>query len=136
MHRGWPLNEIVSWQLMRPISWIRLGVASAFSAGALGVSASACTAHESLAGECREIRARVTYANGNPSVRIWPVGTTRMLGVREADEPLIPEQVSSRLSWDHSVYANLRVCPLTKERPGHMQMVCVASARNVSIRPR
>jgi hypothetical protein len=97
---------------------------------------SACVTHESNAGECRDIRARVTYANGNPSVRIWPVGTSRVLGVRDSDPPLIPGELVSRLSWDHAVYGDLRVCPLTKERPGHMQIVCVASTRNLSIRPK
>jgi len=121
---------------MRLRSWIHVGVASAISVNALGAELSSCVHHESRVAECRDIRARVTYANGNPSVRIWPIGTTRILGVRDADPKLMPEELSSRLSWDHAVYSNLRVCPLTKDRPGHMQIVCVASARSISVRPR
>ena len=30
-----------------------------------------------------------------------------------------------------AVYANFQVCPLTKEGPGAMQLVCVESARHV-----
>ncbi len=132
--RGRPFNGIVSWQLMRHHLWIHLGLASVISTNAFGAGASACTTSESLAGECRDIRARVTYANGNPSIRIWPIGTTQLLGVRDSNPPLLPDHLSSRLAWDHAVYANLRVCPLTKERPGHMQVVCVASATNISVR--
>ena len=96
----------------------------------------ACANQDPKAGQCRDIRARVTYANGNPPVRIWPVGTTRILGVRDAQPPLLPEELGRRLSWDHAVYGDLRVCPLTKERPGHMQIVCVAAARNLSVAPK
>jgi len=96
----------------------------------------ACLDHPQLAGACWNIRGKVTLWNGNPSVRIWPVGTKRILGVRDADPMLIPGELAKSLSWETASYANLRVCPLTAERPGHMQIVCVASVKDIEVRPK
>jgi hypothetical protein len=130
------LEQCVSWQMMRLLSWIPLGITTTITMATVAADGSACLRHESRVGDCREIRARVTYANGNPSVRIWPIGTQRILGVRESDPPLLPDELARRLSWDHAVYGSLRVCPLVKERPGHMQIVCVASAQDLAVRPK
>src|SRR5262245_9873121 len=95
-----------------------------------------CSEHKELIGSCWDLRGRVSYFNGNPSVRIWPVGTKRMLGVRDSDPLLIPPNLKSQLSWNTNTFADLRVCPLTRERPGVMQIVCIASVRNIVSRPR
>ena len=87
-----------------------------------------CSEYKQLVGACWDIRGRVSYANGNPSVRIWPVGTHRLLGVRESEPPLLPPDLATRLSWDAYTFADLRVCPLTRERPDIMQVVCISSA--------
>src|ERR1700754_4715838 len=35
---------------------------------------------------CRTVHGRISAANGNPSIRIWVVGTKRMLGVGSQDD--------------------------------------------------
>ena len=90
----------------------------------------ACSESPELVGTCWNLRGRVSYFNGNPSIRIWPVGTNRMLGVRESDPPLLPPELQERLSWQSSVFSDLRVCPLSAQQRGHMQIVCVAAAKN------
>src|SRR3712207_5329027 len=82
-------------------------------------------------GDCRTLRGRAFLANGTPSVRMWVVGTRRILGVTQQDESYDELPVALRLAWDRSggerwqtdVYGNFTVCAVTRSRPGHMQMV-------------
>jgi hypothetical protein len=81
--------------------------------------------------------------NGNPTVRIWRVGTNRILGVAgqtcaNASYPpaVMPGSLWSQLDWDHDFFADLTVCPVTRDREGFMQMVCIDSARNIAKRTR
>ncbi len=82
----------------------------------------------------------MNYWNGTPSVRIWKVGTTRMLGVSEARFKIdgyenLPGDVRSRLSWDTDLFGDFVVCPFTPEKPGVMRLVCVDSATRLVVRP-
>jgi hypothetical protein len=73
---------------------------------------------------------RLSNWNGNPSQRIWIIGTKRMLGIREGTE--LPENLSKLLGdFDTEVHGDFALCPLTKSKPGVMQIVCVQSANNL-----
>jgi len=74
------------------------------------------------------------YTNGTPSLRIWRVGTNRILGVLPPEDEIIPPNLKLALQgWDKWVYADLEVCPFTKEKRGEMQMVCVESAEHLVV---
>jgi hypothetical protein len=80
--------------------------------------------------------------NGTPTLRIWVVGTQRILGIPsdETDFPLkyskVPANVERLLVGDGTnIFADFVVCPLTKERPGTMRMVFVKSASRIVDRP-
>jgi len=78
--------------------------------------------------------------NGVPSVRIWRVGTKRIVGVSEqrfcvAGYCNLPTSIRERLSWDSDLFADFVVCPFTPAEPGVMQLVCVDSATHVVVRP-
>ena len=78
--------------------------------------------------------------NGGPSIRIWRVGTDRVLGVWEPGEgepsvEWIPDGIYKQLDYEHQLFANFEVCPLTKQRDGEMQTVCVASAAGIRRTP-
>jgi hypothetical protein len=105
-----------------------------FPAGAIADDYLPCVDSKSIVGECLDIRGRVSLHNGNPSVRIWPVGSKRLLGVRDAEPLLLPPELRKSLTWDHYLFAHLKVCPLTKASEGRMQVVCIASARNAVTR--
>jgi hypothetical protein len=95
-----------------------------------------CAGHPDLVGPCVTIRGRAGLYNGNPTIRIWRVGTTRLLGVsaRHCEAPAcepLPAAVRERLGWEHPVFADFTLCPFTRARPGVMQLVCVEAARNV-----
>ncbi len=92
-----------------------------------------CKGNPRVVGECYMIHGRATFGNGTPALRIWPVGTNRMLGVTadDAEEPIAPKEM---LKFDpdlEGIFGDYEVCPLTPERKGHMQMVCVQSAKNL-----
>jgi hypothetical protein len=97
-----------------------------------------CKGNPELVSACYVIHGRATYGNGTPALRIWPVGTRRMLGVTsgrvadDADDPIVPQ----KLNFDSSkeAFGDFEVCPFTAERKGAMQMVCVESVKNFSIR--
>jgi hypothetical protein len=83
--------------------------------------------------------------NGTPSVRIWVVGTKRMLGVVQQDETFddLPENIrrawavhGDTAMWRSDLFGDFRVCPVTANRPGRMQMVIVKGATRLLVQPR
>jgi hypothetical protein len=103
-----------------------------------------CRTHTERVGPCRQVHGRLGAYNGNPTMRIWIVGTHRMLGVHgrtwqetENGEDL-PANVYEYMGanafgfgpngFPARVYGAFRICPLNRERPGHMQTVCVDRA--------
>jgi hypothetical protein len=106
---------------------------------AVVVAVSVATSGVGAAAEpCRTVRGRMELTNGTPSVRIWIVGTKRILGVHQQDEVFDQLPVNIRRAWEgtdgvvgHQLFGDFRVCPLTPSHPGWMQMVRVESGRNL-----
>ncbi len=94
-----------------------------------------CKTNPYLVGACYAIRGRIGAYNGTPSMRIWPVGSSRLLGVLSSENEILPDNIRGKVSFEHRVYADLVVCPFTKAQPGVMQLVCVETATNVSFGP-
>ena len=100
-----------------------------------------CNEHPMLSGSCFKVKGRMSLYNGTPSIRIWPVGTKRLLGVSEGrflskGYDNIPKDLEKKLEWDTEIFADFVVCPFTKDRPGVMRLICVESAENISISKR
>jgi hypothetical protein len=101
-----------------------------------------CKDHPSLSGPCFKIRGRMAFYNGAPALRIWPVGTDRILGISEGRFYVegydnVPEELVRQLTtFDTVMFADFVVCPFTDDKPGVMRLICVESAENVSIRKR
>ena len=97
-----------------------------------------CKGNPELVGACYVVHGRATYGNGTPALRIWPVGTGRMLGVTagraadDGDDPIAPQE----LMFDPSkkAFGDFEVCPFTPERKATMRMVCVEAVKNLSIK--
>jgi hypothetical protein len=80
------------------------------------------------------------YWNGAPSVRIWRIGTHRILGVSEGRFALagfcnLPRWLRDTLDARKAIIADFQVCPFTRSEAGVMQLVCVDTAYNVRTRP-
>ena len=101
-----------------------------------------CKEHPQLSGPCFKLRGRLSFYNGNPSFRIWPVGTTRLLGISggrfaHPDVDNIPPQVRARLGGlDDELFADFTVCPFENDQPRVMRLICVESAMNIVLRQR
>jgi hypothetical protein len=84
---------------------------------------------------CFTVRGRLSCWNGNPSLRIWIIGTKRMLGVREGSP--MPDTLQNLIkTFDTEVFGRFLVCPLTKYKPGVMQTVRILSVQNPVARQR
>ena len=106
-----------------------------FCTGSTAQTERLCKNNADLVGACFSLHGKVYYSNGTPPLRIWKVGTKRILGVLPAENEIIPKNLAQALrGFDRQVYGNFDVCPFTKEKPGDMQMVCVESARGLRIR--
>jgi hypothetical protein len=113
---------------------------------ALGTGARAeppsCTESPKRVGACFTVHGRVTSCTAVPSVRIWIVGTQRVLGVEDATgnpggDPLLPDTLQrtmlSGAPCTKAAFGDLTVCPLTPQHPGVMQRVCVVSAKKIVV---
>jgi hypothetical protein len=94
---------------------------------------SACKTNEKTVGDCWNLRGRIQVYNGTPSIRIWPVGTKRLLGVVPPESEIMPNSLKEKIKPNVQIFADLVVCPFTVEKSGRMQMVCIESANNIRV---
>jgi hypothetical protein len=96
------------------------------------------------AGGCRNVHGRLTLANGNPSVRIWVIGTQRVLGVVQRDESFgdLPSNIrrlwaahGDDAMWSSYLYGDFTVCPVTRSEPGRMQLVRLTGGTHLRAQP-
>jgi hypothetical protein len=90
-----------------------------------------CRGNPELVGPCFSIHGRLGLTNGTPGVRIWRIGTRRILGVILSENEIMPANVKRHLAWGTTIYGDFEVCPFTPQRSGEMQMICVESARRL-----
>jgi hypothetical protein len=100
-----------------------------------------CREHPQLVGKCFSVHGRLSTYNGNPAVRLWRIGTRRVLGVSDQRFSLsgyrnIPEDLSKQLDGENEILGNFLVCPFTRPRPGEMQLICIESAKNIVVKKR
>ena len=98
-----------------------------------------CAGNLNLVGECFTFHGRLRPYNGNPTLRIWPAGTKRLLGVLCDEDAIIPANLISVLSkgsnasWNRDFSGDYEVCPFTPEKAGSMQFVCVEKVTNLVV---
>jgi hypothetical protein len=100
-----------------------------------------CRAHPQLIGRCFTVRGRLSVYNGAPALRLWKLGTKRMLGISEQRFAVpgyrnIPSYIEDQVNADVAVFGDFLVCPFTPQRPGEMQLVCIQSGKNLVVRKR
>lgn len=100
-----------------------------------------CREHPQLIGKCFNGHGRLSTYNGNPAVRLWNLGTRRLLGVSDQRFSLpgyrnVPENLAKQLDGNSDVFGDFLVCPFTRSKPGEMQLMCIESAKNVAVKKR
>jgi hypothetical protein len=98
-----------------------------------------CRDHPKLAGRCFNVYGRLSTYNGNPAVRLWRIGTKRVLGVSEQRFSLpgyrnLPEELSQQLDGENMIIGSFLVCPFTRPKPGEMQLMCIESAKDIIVK--
>ena len=84
------------------------------------------------------------YNGGNPNLRLWKIGTRRLLGIysgpgagpfdngrSDEDEVELPINLMKHDFTKASVFGDFEVCPLAPEKEGHMQPACIECAKNI-----
>ena len=129
------LRPLAQWKFLSLVSAVLLfQVGNAMG----GISeAPTCTQNTQLVGQCFTVRGRLSvHANMRPY--LWPIGTHRLLGIASLEGTTIMpneiERIFASPPFDRQLFADFEVCPFTLPRPGTMQMVCIAAARNLKIR--
>jgi hypothetical protein len=112
---------------------------------------------------CYWTHGRLALCNGNPSFRVWKVGTKRILSVlsgpnswardpEDGEHPEFPANLERAYAadykwqvqanakgdipaagWPDPVFADFEICPLEPEHPGWMQSVCIESAKSIFV---
>ena len=99
------------------------------------------------AASCYWTRGRLGVYNGNPSFRVWRIGTTKIVGIHsdsyaqrrdpeDGEHPEFPPNILKlvdQLVDGHRIFADFEICPFAPERRGEMQFGCIESANNVVI---
>ena len=110
------------------------------------------------ASACYWTHGRLTFCCGTPAVRLWRIGTHRVLGIYSGPEaydaargeiiegdnenPDLPGALSRAVSRfrakseDHLpvVFGDFEVCPLEQEQPRTMQAACIEAAKDFTLR--
>jgi len=116
-------------------------IVTASGSGRFFPQASSCRARSDVVGKCFSVHGRLSVYNGTPSIRLWPIGTKRLLGIIDPNDAsnapgptVLPGEIKNKLDWDKDVLGDFLVCPLTRQQPGKMQTVCIESGKNLSER--
>ncbi len=116
-----------------------LGAILLLALPALGATPT-CKGNPKVVGACFVVHGRATFGNGTPALRIWPVGTKRMLGVTaepiadDTEDPIFPKSMMRFGADVEGIFGDFEVCPFTPEHKGTMRMVCVESATNLVVK--
>src|SRR5256885_9747185 len=69
--------------------------------------APSCSTRPDLNGKCFNVHGRLSVYNGTPSIRLWPIGSKRLLGVLDPTDAsnapgptILPETIKSKLDWN------------------------------------
>lgn len=100
-----------------------------------------CRQHPQLVGTCFTVHGRLSVYNGAPAMRIWRIGTKRMLGVSEQRFAVpgyrnVPETIQKQLNQDVDIFGDFLVCPFTRPKAAEMQMVCIEDGKNLRVQKR
>jgi hypothetical protein len=94
-----------------------------------------CRNDSRVVAACYSVHGRISNWNGNPTRRIWVLGTKRIVGLRDgAPTPKVLED--SLTSFDVEGYGDFEFCPFTTQKQGAMQVGCVAKVANYQVKAR
>lgn len=118
----------------KKLSLLILLLTVTFSSKVFGLDLPPCKNNPDLVDKCFTVHGRLSVYNGTPGIRIWIIGTKRVLGVVPSEEEIMPKYLSENLTPGIEIYGDYLVCPFTKEKAGVMQEVCIESASKTRVK--
>jgi len=136
--RSFQVFILLKLAIISALALLTVGSAIHSSAGRFEKS---CREHPQLVSTCFKVRGRLAVYNGAPALRIWKIGTKRMLGVSDQRFAIdgvrnVPEDVQTKIDQNKLLYGDFLVCPFTAPRANEMQLVCIESVTNLRIKDR
>jgi len=83
-------------------------------------------------GQCGWVRGRYRVYNGSGLRRIWIIGTTRIVAMRD-DDPYEPPMIRKNGVMGNALYGQFLVCAREPSKPGHMQHVRIKATKNIVV---
>ena len=77
-----------------------------------------CQNNPEVIGSCFTVHGRISVYNGTPCVRIWKIGTDRLLGILPSEDEIMPIAIKTELGVGTQIYGDYLVCPFTQEKKG------------------
>ena len=117
-------------------------LASSLLAGAaMAQDTPACKTSPKVVGKCMTFYGNLAVYTGSPSIRIWPVGTKQLYGLRstgsDPENVVLPEKLRDALATNPlEINGKWEVCPLEPERSNQLRAVCLESASELRVTPR
>jgi hypothetical protein len=87
-----------------------------------------CQNDERVVSACSWIRGYIYIGNGNPAVRIKGSDPRRSVGIKEDENPILPQNLSSILTTENQVNGKFLFCPFSVRKKGKLQVGCVEKA--------
>jgi len=82
---------------------------------------------------CFKHHGRLSSQNGI-ALKIWLIGTTRMVGLDSTELPPLVEKYLDMTSPNHSyIYGDFDICTLELDTPGHLRLACVVGAEKLTV---
>lgn len=69
---------------------------------------------------CQQIHGRAAFYNGGSTLRIWQIGTKHIFWIQD-DDPAAGKVEDLIKDFDHQMFADFELCPITPFVSGHMQ---------------
>ena len=117
------------------LSVVGLGVLLATHPAAAGQSSWKCPAQPIE--PCVTRHGRLSSRNGI-ALKIWLIGTTRMVALENDIEDLPPllQKYLDMTSAEHSyIFGDFDICPVEPDTPGHLRRACVTGGTKFVIQP-
>jgi hypothetical protein len=84
-----------------------------------------CQSDPDLVGACYRMRGRVSVSSDGVGMRVWQVGTAKVMDLAEG---MLPDELAEQVTPAMRVYANMLVCPVHANGPKAPDTVCIESA--------
>lgn len=79
--------------------------------------------------QCHWINGTVSIYNGTPSIRIRQHKSKKVYAVGPAEQEWMPDELKSKLTVDNKIDAHLKICPISKDNPKSLPIVCIDESK-------